>query len=117
MPGIEISEVVEEKRKARRLYNPTGEGRNDLDDINPLEKFEANEKNAKQMLFREREVDNLMNMIYNDKSEDFGESDDENEDVVDCNRYDVAPEKLTMYRETAVKKKLKSRFVTGQTSE
>ena len=116
LPGIDIVETVEEKRKTRRLYNPTGEAKNLLDDINPIEKFDAHQKNAKQMLFREREVDNLMNMIYNDKTEDCAEyesDDEENEDVIDCNRYDVAPEKLTMYKETAVKKKLKSRFVTG----
>ena len=119
LPGIDIEEQVEEKRKSRRLYNPSGSGtRNELGDIDPLDKFQTHQKNAQQMLFREREVDNLMNMIYGDKAdEQTGHESDDDEDVIDCNRYDVAPEKLTMYREKAVKRKLKSRFVTGQNSE
>ena len=65
LPGIDIEEQVEEKRKSRRLYNPSGSGtRNELGDIDPLDKFQTHQKNAQQMLFREREVDNLMNMIY-----------------------------------------------------
>ena len=72
------------------------------------------------MLFREREVDNMMKLIYGDKDGHLAnESDDEDddEDKIDCNRYDVASEKLTMYRDSAVKRTLKSKFVTGKTSD
>ena len=45
------------------------------------------------------------------------DDDDDNEDVIDTNRYDVAVEKLNLYRSTAVKRKLKSKFVTGKSSD
>lgn len=39
--------------------------------------------------------------------------DEEDERVIDTFRYDVAPEKLSMYKLGSVKRKLKSKFVTG----
>lgn len=47
LQGIDLADAVEEKRKARRLYKPTGEEMMDMaDDINPAEKFGAHQKNA-----------------------------------------------------------------------
>jgi len=37
--------------------------------------------------------------------------------ALDTFRFDVAPEKLSMYKNSAVKRKLKSKFVTGQSSD
>ena len=68
------------------------------------------------MLFREREVDNLMTLIYGN-SEAQEEESEEDEDAIDCNRYYAAAEKLSMYKDPSVKRKLKSRFVTGQSSD
>ena len=48
--------------------------------------FKVNEKLNEQSLFREREVDNLYNIIYNDGAEPQN-----NENAYDCNRYDVNP--------------------------
>ena len=51
-------------------------------------------------------------------STDFEEDDDDEEGgVLDTNRYDVAPQKLAMYKNSALKRKLKSKFVTGQNSD
>lgn len=78
---------------------------------------------AKQILYREREVDNLMNMIYGassmmDSTDADQDDDDEMEGgALDTNRYDVAPQKLSMYKNPAVKRKLKLKFVTGQSSD
>lgn len=88
LAGFDV--VLEEKRSKRRLYNP---GEEDFEGLKePTDAFEAHEKERKQILFREREVDNLTSLIY-------GNSDDpnmdlESEDLVDSNRYDVDPEKL-----------------------
>ena len=51
------------------------------------------------------------------EEDDDDDDDDDNEDVIDTNRYDVAVEKLNLYRSTAVKRKLKSKFVTGKSSD
>ena len=58
------------------------------------------------MLYREREVDNLMTLIYGN-SETQDEESEEEEDAIDCNRYSAAAEKLSMYKDSSVKKKLK----------
>ena len=64
------------------------------------------------MLFKEREVDNLMNLIYGASESqmhttDFDGDDDVEGDFFDTNRYDVAKEKLNMFTIPAVKRKLK----------
>ncbi len=74
--------------------------------------FKVNEKLNEQSLFREREVDNLHNIIYNNKSER-----ENNEDALDCNRYDVNPQKLNIFRNSRLKKALKAKFVTGQSQD
>ena len=61
-----------------------------------------------QSLFREREVDNLHNIIYNNDA-----TPENNENANDCNRYDVNPQKLKMFANASVKKALKAKFVTG----
>ena len=56
----------------------------------------------------------MMNMIYG-STQDLETMDDDDEDgVIDTYRFDVAKEKLSMYRNSAVKRKLKQKFVTGQ---
>ena len=120
---------LEERRKNRRLYKPEqGDIAKQLRDedeamaLNPSKAFDDHKLKAKQILFREREVDNLMSMIYGATHEqsqmdttDFDEEEDER--VIDTHRFDVAAEKLAMYKRPAVKRKLKSKFVTGQNSE
>ena len=64
------------------------------------------------MLFKEREVDNLMNLIYGASESqmdttDFDGDDDVEGGFFDTNRYDVAKEKLNMFAIPAVKRKLK----------
>jgi len=61
----------------------------------------------------------MMKLIYGDKKDEQAaeEIDDDDEDLLDCIRFDVAAVKLEKYKETAVKRKLKSKFVTGQTSD
>ena len=64
-----------------------------------------------------------MSMIYGASNElettDYEMEDDDDEDntVMDSSRYDVAPQKLSMYKNPLVKRKLKSKFVTGQGSD
>jgi len=62
------------------------------------------------MLFREREVDNLHKLIYEDEKEHVVY-----EKTVDSNRYDVHHSKLDIFKNAGLKRMLKSRFVTGQT--
>ena len=50
-------------------------------------------------------------------STDYDEDDDDEGGVLDTNRYDVALQKLLMYKNSAMKRKLKSKFVTGQNSD
>jgi hypothetical protein len=64
-----------------------------------------------QMLYREREVDSLQQLIY-------GPSDEKNVDfpsetAFDTNRYDVAALKLEIFKKPSLKRQLKSKFVTG----
>ena len=64
------------------------------------------------MLFKEREVDNLMNLIYGASESqmdttDFDGDDDVEGGFFDTNRYDVAKIKLNMFAIPAVKRKLK----------
>ena len=61
-----------------------------------------------------------MSLIYNQDSDDghdSSDSEDETEASLDTNRYDVAQEKLQMYKRPAVKRHLKKRFVTGGTQD
>lgn len=39
------------------------------------------------------------------------------EQTLDCNRYDINPERLSIFRRPAVKKALKQKFVTGQSQD
>ena len=67
----------------------------------------------------------MMSMIYGASMDDMKvemEGDDSEDDdmtggALDTNRFDVAPEKLRMYKDSAVKRKLKTKFVTGQGSD
>ena len=79
-------------------------------------RFEDQQKKDQQFLFREKEVDNLANMIYGEDQE-TAVDDYEAGLVVDTNRYDVHPKKLDFYLDPSVKKLLKSKFVTGQSSD
>ena len=82
--------------------------------MDPTQAFRDHESKSKQILFKEREVDSLMNMIYG-STQDLETMDEDDEDgVIDTYRFDVAKEKLSMYRNSAVKRKLKQKFVTGQ---
>ena len=60
---------------------------------------------------REREIDNLQNLIYGDSIED--QETEAESDVLDCNRYDVNRNKLEQYLRPEYKKLLKSKFITG----
>ena len=82
--------------------------------MNPAQAFRDHESKSKHILFKEKEVDSLMNMIYG-STQDLETMDEDDEDgVIDTYRFDVAKEKLSMYRNSAVKGKLKQKFVTGQ---
>lgn len=70
--------------------------------------FKVNDKLNEQSLFREREVDNLHNLIYNSQTVP-----ENNENANDCNRYDVNPQKLRIFANANLKKALKAKFVTG----
>lgn len=66
-------------------------------------------------------MDNLTSLIYGSAGEDettamYDESDNY-ENIIDSNRYDAPKEKLEIFRESAVKRLLKSKFVTGQSSD
>ena len=110
LPGINLDEAIAEKKKGRRLYNS---------DVNQPERetqvdaFDLHEKNKSQLLFREREVDNIQNLIYaTESTEDIYD-----EKVIDSNRYTAPKVKLEMFKRPTVKRLLKKRFVTGQTSD
>ena len=110
LPGINLDEAIAEKKKGRRLYNS---------DVNQPERetqvdaFDLHEKNKSQLLFREREVNNIQNLIYaTESTEDIYD-----EKVIDSNRYTAPKVKLEMFKRPTVKRLLKKRFVTGQTSD
>jgi hypothetical protein len=88
---------------------------NDIDGIDGTGAFREHEKKAQQILFKEKQVDNLMNMIYSPEGGEQTVAD--SDEALDTNRYDVAEAKLAMYRRKAVKRKLKQRFVTGQSQD
>ena len=56
-------------------------------------------------MFKEKEVDNLYKAIY--------EGTDQGTLAYDTQRFDVAAEKLEIFKNPSVKRQLKSRFVTG----
>ncbi len=58
-------------------------------------------------LFREREVDNLQNLIYSNDSTDYSE------EGLDTFRYDTHPSKLEWFLRPTSKRLLKKKFVTG----
>lgn len=58
-----------------------------------------------------------MDLIYGGGGGDGDDDEEDDEATLDTYRYDVASEKLEMYKQGAVKKKLKSKFVTGQSSD
>jgi len=69
LPGIDLATEVEERKKGKRLYKPEEGGaktflEDEDDDINPAIAFQNHSSKARQILFKEREVDNMMNMIY-----------------------------------------------------
>ena len=84
-----------------------------------LDKYEEQRKRDQQSLYREREVQNLRDMIYGAIESDattYGETFDDSL-IVDTNRYDVHPSKLELYTDPDMKKLLKSKFVTGQSQD
>ena len=83
-----------------------------------IDKFEEQRNLDRQTLFREREVQNLRDLIYgklNNDEDDFRTEDESL--IVDSNRYDVHHSKLEHYTNADVKKMLKSKFVTGQSQD
>lgn len=84
----------------------------DMMTLNVGNNFNKKQSADQQTLFRERQVDNLQKLIYESKVDPF--EDVETEDITDTNRYDVHRAKLEKFRNGALKKHLKSRFVTGQ---
>ena len=103
---------MEERKKNRRLYKPELDTLKDQEDIDTTKAFKNHAEKAKQLLFKEREVDNLMNLIYGASESqmdttDFDGDDDVEGGFIDTNRYDVAKEKLNMFAISAVKRKLK----------
>lgn len=101
-----MDEAIAEKKKGRRLYNsdlnqPEREIREDV--------FDQHEKNKSQLLFREKEVENLHNLIYATESNE----DIYDEKVIDSNRYTAPKVKLEMFKRPTIKRLLKKRFVTG----
>lgn len=84
-----------------------------------LDKYEEQRKKDQQSLYREREVQNLRDMIYGDIDSDAITSAENFDDslIVDTNRYDVHPSKLELYTDPDMKKLLKSKFVTGQSQD
>ena len=134
LSGIDFATDVEERRQGKYLYKPEEGGsklfaEDEENDIDPAGAFRDHSAKAKQILFKEREVDNMMSMIYGASMDDMKvemEGDDSEDDDMtggaldtnlDTNRFDVAPEKLRMYKDSAVKRKLKTKFVTGQGSD
>lgn len=120
LPGISLSIDVEERKKNRRLYKPDELASKFMDEENEegagldtKRAFNAHADKAKEILFRERGVDNLMDLIYGKHDEDEDEYGDEEDSTIDTYRYDVAVDKLAMYKNASVKRKLKSKFVTG----
>lgn len=81
-----------------------------------LDKLEKQKATEKQNLFREREVDNLQALIYGDQSTIDTYDEDENY-LVDTNRFDVNHAKLEIYLRPEVKRLLKTKFVTGQSQD
>jgi hypothetical protein len=84
-----------------------------------LDKYEEQRKRDQQSLYREREVQNLRDMIYGAIDSDATTSGETFDDslIVDTNRYDVHPSKLELYTDPDMKKLLKSKFVTGQSQD
>lgn len=130
LPGIDFATDVEERRQGKHLYKPEEGGsklfaEDEENDIDPAGAFRDHSAKAKHILFKECEVDNMMSMIYGASMDDMKvemEGDDSEDDdmtggALDTNRFDVAPEKLRMYKDSAVKRKLKTKFVTGQGSD
>ena len=79
-------------------------------------KLEEQKKETLQTLFRERQVDNLSNLIYGSPKEDNNDEEIETDASSlehDTNRYDVNPMKLSIYKQVNYKKLLKKKFVTG----
>ena len=82
-----------------------------------LDKFEEQRKIDQQSIFREKEVQNLRDLIYGTIDSTSAEEEEQDDLIVDTHRYDVHHSKLEIYLKTDVKKLLKSKFVTGQTQE
>lgn len=82
-----------------------------------IDKFEEQRNLDRQSLFREREVQNLRDLIYGEiNKEDDLPTEDESL-IVDSNRFDVHHSKLEQFTYPSVKKLLKSKFVTGQSQD
>jgi hypothetical protein len=76
--------------------------------------FDLHNKKVVQALFREREVDNLQNLIYGtDTTNDYSRDDAQ----IDSNRFAAPKAKLQLFTHKSMKKLVKKRFVTGQGSD
>jgi hypothetical protein len=122
LDGIDITEEENEARRkrveGRRLLPSSG---NDNMTFRIGEQLDHAENVKNQFMYREREVDNLQNLIYGSPKEGEEKSDvdwgTQSAMKFDTSRFDVAAAKLQMFKQDHVKRKLKKRFVTGQTAD
>ena len=83
-----------------------------------IDKFEEQRNLDRQTLFREREVQNLRDLIYGKvNQEDEAAATEDESLVVDSNRYDVHHAKLEHFTHPDLKKLIKSKFVTGKSQD
>lgn len=82
-----------------------------------IDRFEDQRKKDQQSFYREREVQNLKDLIYGAIDSEKEELNDDESFIVDTNRYDVHFSKLEIYLIPDVKRLLKSKFVTGQSQD
>lgn len=81
-----------------------------------VDKFAEQRSQDKQSLYREKEVQNLSDLIYKEIDRE-DQANQESEFIVDSNRYEVNEVKLLRYKISDVKKLLKRKFVTGQSQD
>lgn len=82
-------------------------------DLETPDAFAQHAKSKAQALYRERQVDNLQNLIYTEETAE----DTSDERAIDSNRYLPSRAKLELFKRKSMKKLVKRRFVTGQNSD
>ena len=114
LDGIALQ--IDEQREAKKTLDSINNMIKVKEDDDLEETFKrklmAEKSNAAQTLFRERQVDNIQDLIYGDQ-----ESTETGGSLFDCQRFDVHPSKLLKYRQKPYKKLLKKKFVTGQNKD